>query len=173
MDQGLVQVYTGEGKGKTTAALGLAVRALGQGLRVLLVRLLKPLDPPSGEVKLLETLAGIEILTAGVGVIHGRPDPQRVAESVQQVFSEARARILAGGVDVAIFDEVNGALHRGALELAEVLALIDARPGGVELVLTGRNAPQQLLERADLVTVMQAHTHPFSRGVAARRGIEY
>ena len=92
---------------ETTAAIGLAVRALGQGLRVLLVRLLKPLEPPSGEVKLLEALAGIEILTAGVGVIHGRPDPQRVAESVQQVFSEARARILAGGVDVAIFDEAN------------------------------------------------------------------
>jgi len=173
MEQGLVQVYTGDGKGKTTAAVGLALRALGQGFKVLLVRLLKPHDPPSGEVLLLERLDGIEILTAGVGVIHGHPDPQQVSESVQQVFSQAREQILAGKVDLAIFDEGNGTLHREALQLEQVLELIEQRPRHVELVFTGRRAPQKLCEVADLVTVMQAERHPLQKGVAARRGIEY
>jgi len=173
MQQGLVQVYTGEGKGKTTAAVGLAVRALGQGLRVLLVRMLKPLDPPSGEVLMLEQLEGVEILTAGVGVVHGRPDTQQVTESVQAVFAEARERILSGDIDLTIFDEANSALHREALQLAQLLELIEQRPPHVELVFTGRRAPQQLCEVADLVTVMQAEKHPLQKGVVARRGIEY
>jgi len=171
--QGLVQVYTGDGKGKTTAAIGLAVRALGQGLRVLLVRLLKPEDPPSGEVLLLEGLPGIETITAGVGVIHGRPDPRQVEASVQQAFARGRERILAGTVDVAIFDEANGALRRGALQLDQVLELIDERPADVELVFTGRHAPRGLLERADLVTCMQDEKHPLRQGIAARRGIDF
>jgi len=173
MKQGLVQVYTGEGKGKTTAAVGLAVRALGQGFRVLLVRLLKPHDPPSGEVRLLENIDGIEIITAGVGVIHGHPDPQQVSASVQQVFVQARERVLAGEVDLAIFDEGNGALHRKALQLEQVLELIGQRPPHVELVFTGRRAPRELCDAADLVTLMQAEKHPLQKGVAARRGIEY
>ncbi len=171
--RGLVQVYTGPGKGKTTAATGLAVRALGQGLRVLLVRFLKPAEPESGEVRFLKGTPGIEILTAGVGVI-GRPvDREAVVRSVAATFAAARERILAGGVDLAILDEINNVLYRGDLPLAEVLALVDARPVAVELVLTGRNAPEELIDRADLVTRMDKVKHPFDSGIGARRGIEY
>jgi len=173
MQQGLVQVYTGDGKGKTTAAVGLAVRALGQGLRVVLVRFLKPSQPQSGEVLFLEGIAGIEIITAGVGVIHGQPEPQRVQESVQNAFERARELVLGGKVDLVIFDEAHGALQREALQMTQVLELIQQRPEHVELVFTGRRAPQKLLEVADLVTVLQAEKHPLQQGVAARRGIEY
>ncbi len=173
MQQGLVQVYTGQGKGKTTAALGLALRALGHGRRVLLVRMLKPLEPASGEVIALERFDSAEILTAGVGVIHGSADPQQVSESVRQVFVQARATIMAGDIDLAIFDEAHGALRRGALEAKQLLELVAQRPAHVELVFTGRHAPQELLEVADLVTEMLAQKHPYRQGIKARQGIEY
>ncbi|PLY02155.1 MAG: cob(I)yrinic acid a,c-diamide adenosyltransferase, partial [Desulfuromonas sp.] len=98
---------------------------------------------------------------------------QQVTESVQAVFAEARERILSGDIDLTIFDEANSALHREALQLAQLLELIEQRPPHVELVFTGRRAPQQLCEVADLVTVMQAEKHPLQKGVVARRGIEY
>lgn len=170
---GLVQVYTGNGKGKTTAATGLAVRALGRGWRVLLVRLLKPAVPASGELAILEGLPGLEIVTAGVGVVSGRPDPAVVAASVAAAFGRGRERILSGQVDLAIFDEANNALHRGDLVLEEVLDLVERRPPQVELIFTGRHAPDGLLARADLVTVMEAVRHPFAAGIPAREGIEY
>jgi len=170
---GLVQVYTGEGKGKTTAAIGLAVRALGQGLRVLLVRLLKPADPPSGEVLFLQGAAGLEILTAGVGILGAAPDLESAKTSVARTFAEARVRVLAGALDLVIFDEANNALCRGLLNLTEFLALLAERPEHVEVVTTGRNAPSELLERADLVTRMEPVRHPFAAGVVARRGIEF
>lgn len=172
MQQALIQVYTGEGKGKTTAATGLAVRALGQGLRVLLVRFLKPAEPVSGEVALLQTLTGIDILTSGVGVIGRRPDRDEVVRSVTETFAAACAQI-SGHYDLVIFDEINNALHRGYLPLATFLEYLDHRPEGVELVLTGRNAPPEVIARADLVTRMEKVCHPFDQGIAARRGIEF
>lgn len=173
MAQGLVQVYTGNGKGKTTAALGLAVRALGQGLRVLLVRFLKPEEPVSGEINFLQGAPNLEILTSGVGILGPAPDRAAVAASVGQAFSLAKEKAATGAFDMIILDEVNNAVHRGYLPLAEVLDLIENRPAGTELVLTGRNAPQAVLERADLVTVMEPLKHPLAQGIAARRGIEY
>ena len=170
---GLLQVYTGEGKGKTTAAIGLAVRALGQGLRVLLVRLLKPAEPKSGEVLFLEGVPNLEILTAGVGILGPRPDPATVTASVAATLAEARERILAGAVDLVIFDEGNNALHHGYLDLDAFLDLLKERPAFVEAVVTGRRAPQRLLERADLVTRMEAVRHPLAAGIAARQGIEF
>ncbi|MFO7982886.1 MAG: cob(I)yrinic acid a,c-diamide adenosyltransferase, partial [Desulfuromonadales bacterium] len=103
--QGLVQVYTGTGKGKTTAATGLIVRALGQGMRVLLVRFLKPDSPLSGEISFLGELRNLEILTSGIGVVHGRPDPEKVRSSVVETFSAARTRIFEGDHDMVVFDE--------------------------------------------------------------------
>ena len=170
---GLIQVYTGEGKGKTTAAIGLAVRALGQGLRVLLVRFLKPAEPPSGEVAFLGPIPNLEILTAGVGILGGKPDATAVTASVARTFAQARERVLSGAVDLAIFDEANNALHHGYLDLDAFLTLIELRPAHVEVVATGRNAPRQLLDRADLVTRMELVRHPLAAGVAARRGIEF
>ena len=172
LEQGLIQVYTGEGKGKTTAALGLAVRALGQGLRVLLVRFLKSDDPASGEVTLLRQLDGIEILTAGVGGIRSR-DRDELRRSTEEAFSEMQERLANQTFDLVILDEINGALHRGYLPLAKFLAFLDRRPPGAELVLTGRNAPPEVIARADLVSRIEAVRHPLQQGIAARRGIEY
>jgi len=173
MEQGLIQVYTGNGKGKTTAAVGLAVRALGQGLRVLLVRFLKPVEPPSGEISFLEGTRGLEILTSGIGIIGASPDREKLAASVATTFQLARSKAAGGEHDLIILDEINNVLHRNYLPLAEVLDLIEERPDGVELVFTGRNAPDALLARADLVTVMEAVKHPMQKGIPARKGIEF
>jgi len=173
MQQGLIQVYTGEGKGKTTAAVGLVVRALGQGLKVLLVRFLKPAEPPSGEIAFLQKAAGVEILTSGLGIIGGQTDREAVARSVHETFAAARRRIAAGGLDLVVLDEINNAVHRGYLPLDEVLDWLDSRPAGVELGLTGRQAPAEVLARAHLVTRMEKLKHPYDDGVPARRGIEY
>lgn len=173
MRQGLIQVYTGNGKGKTTAAVGLAVRALGQGLRVLLARFLKPTEPLSGEIAFLEGTAGLEILTSGVGIIGVRPDRETVAKSITETFRAARDKIRSGAFDLVILDEINNALHREYLPLDELLDLLEERPAGVELVLTGRNAPEAVLARADLVTRMEPVKHPLGEGIPARRGIEY
>jgi cob(I)alamin adenosyltransferase len=171
--QGLLQVYTGDGKGKTTAAIGLAVRALGQGLRVLLVQFLKPVEPPSGEFLFLREVPGIEVLSAGVGVIDGRAAPAAVAASVRQTFANACQRLREPWWDLVIFDEINNALHRGDLPLDELLAFLDQRPPTLEVVCTGRHAPPALLERADLVTRMEKIKHPLAAGIPARRGVEF
>lgn len=173
MQQGLIQVYTGEGKGKTTAAVGLVVRALGQGLQVLMVRFLKPAEPPSGEIAFLQKVPGVEIHTSGLGILGGEPDREAVARSLRETFAAARRRIAAGGLDLVVLDEINNAVHRGYLPLAGVLDWLDARPAGVELVLTGRHAPAEILARAHLVTRMEKLKHPYDAGLPARRGIEY
>ncbi len=173
MEQGLLQIYTGDGKGKTTAAIGLAVRALGQGLRVLLVRLLKPAAPASGEIVLLASLPGMEILTSGIGIIEGVPEPAAVAANVQETFEHARRRLAFDDIDLVIFDEINNAVHRGFLPLPELLAFLATRPPRLEIVLTGRHAAPEVLAQADLVTRMENIRHPLAAGVAARRGIEY
>lgn len=170
MEQGLIQVYTGEGKGKTTAAVGLAVRALGQGLRVLLVRFLKPTEPRSGEVAFLEGAPGLEILSSGIGIL-GNPDPEAVASSVRETFAEAVRR--APGFDLLILDEVNNAVRRAILPLPDLLAFLDSRPPKVEIVLTGRGAPLEVLDRAHLVSRVEKEKHPLDAGIPARRGIEY
>jgi len=120
MRQGLIQVYTGEGKGKTTAAVGLVVRALGQGLKVLLVRFLKPDDPPSGEIVFLQEAAGVEILTSGLGIIGGRSDREAVVRSVRETFAAAQRRIAVGDLDLVVLDEINNAMCRGCLPMAGV-----------------------------------------------------
>lgn len=173
MGQGRLQVYTGGGKGKTTAAAGLAARALGHGRRLLWVRLLKPAALAAGELISLSHFPGFELLDAGIGVVDGSAPPERVAASVQRVFAAARARIAAGGIDLVVFDEINGAVRRNALSLAELLDLLDQRPLSLEIVLTGRHAHPEVLKRADLVTEMMAVKHPFAQGIAARPGIEY
>ncbi|MBE0503538.1 MAG: cob(I)yrinic acid a,c-diamide adenosyltransferase [Desulfuromonadales bacterium] len=173
MVQGRVQVYTGNGKGKTTAAAGLAARALGHGWRVLWVRLLKPAALQGGELTSLSRLPGFELLDAGIGVIAGTASSEEVAASVQRVFAAARQRIASVAVDLVVFDEINGALRRNALPLAELLDLLDHRPPALEIVLTGRDAHPQVLLRADLVTEMAAIKHPLTQGIAARQGIEY
>lgn len=173
LSQGLVQVYTGEGKGKTTAALGLALRAAGRGLRSYIVQFMK--HEPSGEEEALRCLADRVTL-----VKFGRPGflaPGRWTEEdralAREGLAQARSALLGGSYDLVILDEANTAVSFGLLSEQEVLELIAARPANVELVLTGRGATPAILERADLVTRMVEEKHPYQRGIAARRGIEY
>jgi len=173
VERGLIQVYTGEGKGKSTAATGLLVRALGQGLRVLWVRLLKAPEPASGEVLLLRGQPNLELLEAGLGVVGRQVDAAELAANVTATLERAWQRLTETPFDLVVFDELNVALRRGAFPLERLLAWLNARPAGVEVVITGRYAPEPLLQKADLVTEMQEIKHPYAAGVPARRGIEY
>jgi cob(I)alamin adenosyltransferase len=171
--EGLVQVYTGNGKGKTTAALGLALRATGNGMRVYVGQFLK--DKPYGELYAVQRLSPLVTLeqygTDGRVHVDGVTTEQRAAalEGLARVSEAMRS----GEYDIVVADEINVALAYGVLTEEEVLELVDDRPPQVELVLTGRQASPAILGRADLVTEMQAVRHPYQKGVAARRGIEF
>lgn len=171
--RGLIQVYTGSGKGKTTAALGLILRALGHGRHVLLVRLLKPADPISGELLALEKFSQIRLINSGLGVLGKEVDNALVRQSILQALDEARNLWLNNNVDLLVIDEINNALHRGLVSTEELWESLATRPEAMEVVLTGRNAPAALLERADLVTSMECVRHPLQQGIPARQGIEY
>lgn len=173
MKQGLVQIYTGDGKGKTTAATGLMTRALGQGLKVLLARFLKPATPKSGEILLLQEHPNMTVFSSDVGVFHDRNSVEEIRAGVRTCFDAAREKIMTGEYDLAVFDEMNGVLFKEYLPLDEVLELIRTRPAGTELVFTGRNALPQMIEAADLVSRINPEKHPYDSGIVARKGIEF
>ena len=169
---GYVQVYTGEGKGKTTAAFGLAMRAAGRGLRVLIVQFMKA-DPSWGEIVSAGRL-GIALEQAGLDhwVIKGEatPDDLRAAAAG---FARARDLVNGGQYDVIVLDELITALFFELVPLDDVLGLLAGKPGHVELVLTGRRAPDEIVAAADLVTEMRPVKHYYDAGVDAREGIEF
>ena len=173
MKKGLLHIYTGDGKGKTTAATGLAVRALGRGQRVLFAHFLKPAEPKSGEDLLFAQLDNIRLLTAGVGVVASKATREEVVDSVATTFAEICRLVESEIFDLVILDEMNLVLHKGYLSLAEMARFIETLPTGLNLVLTGRNAPEEMRQLADLVTVMQKEKHPYDQGIPAREGIEY
>ena len=169
--KGYVQVYTGDGKGKTTAALGLALRAAGAGLKVYICQFLK-----KGDYSEIRTLEGyrdlIKVEQFGTGrFINGKPSPEDVA-AAREAVSSIKDILSAGEYDVLIMDEANVALHLGLISIDDIKDLIRSRPDHMELILTGRNAPQELMEIADLVTEMKLIKHYYDRGVPARTGIE-
>ncbi|MBM4431099.1 MAG: cob(I)yrinic acid a,c-diamide adenosyltransferase, partial [Chloroflexi bacterium] len=170
---GLVQVYTGDGKGKTTAALGLALRAAGQGLQVYIVQFMKGW-PDYGELVALRHQPNITLVQFGRPdfVDRDNPDPRDV-QMAQEALQHVLDVLSDGRYDVVVLDEINVALDYGLLSLQRVLALLEAKPGHVELVLTGRNAHPEVIRRADLVTEMRLIKHPYEAGIAGRRGIEY
>ncbi|KJU84630.1 cobinamide adenolsyltransferase [Candidatus Magnetobacterium bavaricum] len=168
---GYVQIYTGNGKGKTTAAVGLAVRAAGCGLRVFFGQFIKSLH--SGELHFLQRLDGlVEVQQYGRGFIRGTPGAEDIDAAVKGL-SQAQAAVLSATYQVVILDEINVALTLGLLDLHEVVGLIQGRPQSVELVLTGRGAAPKIIELADLVTEFNEIKHYFTKGVPARQGIEY
>ncbi len=171
-ERACVQVYTGDGKGKTTAALGLALRAAGAGLHVFIAQFMKGRD--CGELHALEKLGDhVTIKQYGrEGFIHGEPDEEDV-KAAQVGLEEARAAMQSGDYELVILDEANVAVHFGLFSVDDLLAVIDERPEHVELVITGRKAPPRLLEGADLVTEMREVKHYYQDGLDARRGIEY
>ena len=173
MEQGLIQVYTGDGKGKTTAALGLALRAAGQGLAAYIVQFMKGW-PHYGELQALKHQPNVTLVQFGRPdfVERDNPDPVDV-RMAQDALQHALDIVSNGRYDLVVLDEINVALDYGLLSLDQVLALFDAKPPHVELVLTGRAAHPQIIERADLVTEMRSIKHPYDNGVIGRRGIEY
>lgn len=174
---GLTLVYTGDGKGKTTAALGLALRAVGRGLRVGIWQFIKSPQRTYGEHRTLERL-GVEICPLGVGFTWTKtPEEHRAA--LARAWKIVKERVMSGEYDLAILDELNNALAitsfpvDNVIPRREVLALLDERPAHTHLVLTGRNALPEVIERADLVSQIDAVKHYYQAGVPAVKGIEF
>lgn len=175
--QGLVIVHTGDGKGKTTAALGLALRAWGSGLRVLILQFIKG-GQRYGELEAIKALKSvrdaIEVRQCGLGFT--RRDEKRKAEHIaaaKEAVREAEQEIVSGVWDLIILDEINYAVKFGLLETDDVLRLIKEKPQELHLVLTGRDAAPELIDAADLVTEMKLVKHPFQKGIKAQLGIEF
>lgn len=171
LEKGYVQIYTGNGKGKTTAALGTAVRCALSGGRVYMAQFLKGQD--CGEIHLPEKTDRIEIHQFGSEeFICGVPDDNDKKMAAEGLNS-ARAAMLSGNYDIIILDEINCCMDMGLVSLEDAAGFIDSKPENVELILTGRNCPAEIIEKADLVTEMREVKHYFSKGTEARKGIEY
>jgi cob(I)alamin adenosyltransferase len=173
MEKGLIQVYTGNGKGKTTAALGLALRAIGHGFRVLVIQFMKG-NINYGELESAKKLSPylvIKQMGRETFVSKNNPDPVDI-KLAQEGFSFAKKAIENKEYDIVILDEINMAIDYGLIPLADLLNLLDTKPVEVELILTGREAKPEILERADLVTEMVERKHYYKKGIRARKGIE-
>jgi cob(I)alamin adenosyltransferase len=169
---GLVIVYTGNGKGKTTAALGLALRAAGHDLKVCIIQFIKGAWR-TGEARALARFVGqIELHTKGTGFTWAS-DPAQVAQAAAAAWQLALEKVQSGRFDLIILDELTYLFHHQLLSEQEVLALIARRPAGLHLVVTGRDAGAALLAAADLVTEMKEIKHPFQSGRQAQKGIDF
>ena len=169
---GLLVVYTGHGKGKTTAALGMVFRALGRGLRVTVVQFIKG-KWKTGERMFAETLPDLRFHVMGLGFTWESDDLSRDKAAARAAWALAAAEIASGERELVVLDELTYAIHYGFLTLQEVLAVFKTRPLGVNVVVTGRDAPEEMIELADLVTEMKLVKHPFQRGEKARLGVDF
>ena len=168
--RGLIQVCTGEGKGKTTAALGEAVRAIGHGMKVAFIQFLK--GELGGEHFFVSRYHPFDIVQIGVGSSFTKPREQ-LGQEAQQTLTYAEEQMISGNYDLVILDEIFVATSQGLITTNQVLDLLDKKPESVNLVLTGRKAPLEIIQRADLVTEMRNIKHPLSKGISAKRGIDY
>lgn len=172
----MVIVFTGEGKGKTSAAMGLALRSAGHDMYVSVIQFIKS-PQMAGEARAAERLAPkIEFLSTGKGFVNTPSNPVPFADhrkAARDALVLARKQIAAGSWDVIILDEITVALRHGLLDIDDVVELIRNKPPKLHLVLTGRDAPDDLIALADLVTEMKAVKHPYDSGVQAQRGIDY
>jgi cob(I)alamin adenosyltransferase len=170
---GLIQVYTGDGKGKTTASLGLAFRACGHGFRVCMIQFMKGSEE-YGEVSAAKLLPGFTLIQSGrndfVDMAHPDPVDRQLAEDGWRL---AKTAIDSGEYEIVILDEMNVALSCGLLDTATVIDFLTASKRKVEIILTGRYAPAALIAAAHLVTEMHAIKHPYSQGIPARKGIDF
>ena len=171
--KGLVQIFTGEGKGKTSAAIGTVIRALGHGFKVYIALFMKG-DYLYGERKILSELPGVTLESFGSSEFI---DPSNIKpgerEAAKEALEAARGAMLGGKYDLVVLDEVNLAVAFNLLELREVMGLVEVKPETVELILTGRQAAAELVRVADLVTECLKIKHPYDRGVEGREGFEY
>ena len=179
--RGLTVIYTGNGKGKTTAALGMALRALGHGWKVLVIQFFKGDWPVVfGELEMAKRLSPqFEVLQLGRGFVQhmgdAKPFEEHLAAAREAVLT-ARERIGSGAYDFIVLDEIIYAIDYAGVQLVsieDVLDLIAAKPPALHLVLTGRNAPQALVDRADLVTEMREVKHPWQQKIPAQAGVDY
>ncbi len=172
---GLIIVHTGTGKGKTTAALGMALRGAGYGFQTLMIQFIKG-NRRYGELGGADMLAPfLDILPMGKGFIRfdrGGPAPED-RQAVQEAWELAKRQIASGKYDMVVLDEINYVIDYGLLPVEDVLETLRAKPPSVHVVLTGRNAHPDVIEAADLVTEMNEIKHPFHQGVKAQKGIEY
>lgn len=169
-NKGLIQVYTGDGKGKTTAALGLAIRAAGHGMRVGFIQFLK--SEPCGEHLFVSRYHPFDIAQTGKGDNFTK-SREELNEEAQRTLAYAEEQMLSGRYDLLVLDEILVAIHKGLISTEQVLDLLEKKSGSVELILTGRYALPEIVQRADLVTEMRMIKHPFNQGIRARLGIEY
>lgn len=174
LERGLIQVYTGNSKGKSTAAFGLAVRAAGHGFKVVVIQFMKT-GQNYGEITGLKRLSPeVEVFSYGrPGFIHrGGVKPEDI-DLARKALEHAEKVMLSGETDIVILDEINNALYFQLISVQEVLDFLAKKPDRVELVLTGRNVPGEIIETAHLVTEMKEIKHPFRLGIGSRKGIEY
>jgi len=178
--KGLVLVYTGDGKGKTSAALGNVFRALGHGWKVLVIQFFKG-DWPIvfGEIESAKAHANLEILQLGKGFVKIMGDKKPFSEhklAAKEAVEFAKEKIYSGKYDLVVLDEINYAidyLEIRLVELKDVLEMIERKPAHTHLILTGRNAKPEVIEKADLVTEMKEIKHPFQKGIQAQKGIDF
>jgi cob(I)alamin adenosyltransferase len=176
--KGLVIVNTGNGKGKTTASMGLAIRAAGNGMKVLIVQFIKG-RWKSGEREALKHIPGIDVYVMGLGFTIDRLRDERISDDEHQAaaaeaFAFARERLVSGAYAMVVLDEILGSIRAGLVTAEQVLELIEEKPPSAHLVLTGRNAPDALIDAADLVTEMHEVKHHYKlQGITAQRGIEF
>ena len=179
LEKGMVEIYTGDGKGKTTAAFGLALRAAGHGNKVLIYQFLKPPELQIGERIALETKISritVQALDIPWNMKKSKDNPNAVAKTktaISNVLAELAQTTSKGLYDVLILDEIIYCLKMRLAKLEDVKRIIRTRAAGVEIILTGQGAGKKLMAMADIVTEMKNIRHPFKKGLAARKGIEY
>ncbi len=170
--KGWLVIYTGQGKGKTTAALGLVFRALGRGFRVAVVQFIKG-RWKTGERVFAATIPRLTFLVMGRGFTWESDDLSQDRRAAEEAWSTAKELIVGGEHAIVVLDELTYAIGFGFVSLEEVLATLRRRPASVHVVVTGRNAPEALIAEADLVTEMRSLKHPFEHGAAAQPGIDF
>ena len=175
-NKGLVIVYTGNGKGKTTAALGMALRAAGHGKKTLMIQFIKSFQN-YGEIKFTKKyLCGITIKTLGKGYVKIKGDRYPFEEHVKtakKALKYAKEQILSKKYDIVVLDEINIALDKKLITVKELVDLIQQKPPDLHIILTGRSAPKRLIQLADLVSEVKEIKHPFRKGILAQKGVEY
>lgn len=170
--RGLVIVNTGDGKGKTTAAMGTALRAVGAGMKVCMIQFIKGAWK-YGELEAARRLGGFEILPMGKGFTWDTKDPEEDRRTAQAAWEECKRRALSGEYDLVVFDEINYVIDYGFIQASDVAAFLRGKPPALHVILTGRNAHPDVVDAADLVTEMREIKHPFKQGIVAQRGIEF
>jgi len=173
LEKGMVQIYTGNGKGKTTASIGLAIRAVGHGFRVYMIQFMKG-GIDYGELLYVENCPNFEIKQFGRPGFVDKKNPAKIdIDFARQALEFSFKIIKSGEYNIVILDEINVALEWGLIDIDDVIGLIKGKPDEVELVLTGRYAPKEIVELGDYVTEMVEVKHPYSKDISARKGIEY